>query len=509
MKPKILIVDDEASIRMLLTDVLEAVGNVAIEAKDGREAVETARAANPSVILMDVQMPVMDGITAVKILKSDPTLCAIPVVAVTAQAMNGDRERLLAAGFDEYLGKPVSIDEFRNVVSRLAKTTPVKEACAERAPEIRVSPARKSATAKVMVVDDDDRLRALLEARIESMGHEVVLAVDGEDAVEKANIELPDLILLDVMMPKLDGIAAAQRLKDSPQTGHIPIVMVTALGAVQDRVRALDAGADDFLTKPVDPIELKARVQSLLKIKAYNDHMRHYQQELESEVARKTESLQGALHKIQEFTFDTIYRLSRAAEYKDEDTGAHVRRVSHYAAAISRQMGQTDAFTEMLLYAVPMHDVGKIGIPDNILLKPGKLNPDEWQTMQMHTEIGPALLAGSDRELLQMAATIAWTHHERWNGSGYPRGLRGEDIPLVGRITAVADVFDALCSKRPYKEAYSVEKSLDIIRAKIGQHFDPRVVEAFLDVLPEILTIKEKFKDRQETISIHRERMMV
>ena len=203
-------------------------------------------------------------------------------------------------------------------------------------------------------------------------------------------------------------------------------------------------------------------------------------EELEAEVASKTEDLRAALRKIETATQDTIYRLSRAAECKDEDTGAHVQRVGHYAAAIARRTGQTAEFVDMLMYAAPMHDVGKIGIPDRILLKPGKLDSDEWRIMRTHTEIGAAILGGSDSEILRMAESVALTHHEKWDGSGYPRGLKGLDIPLPGRLTAIADVFDALCSRRSYKEPLPVDQSLDIIRKGREQHFDPEVVDAFL-----------------------------
>lgn len=350
---------------------------------------------------------------------------------------------------------------------------------------------------KVLVVEDEDRLRRMLEVRLEFMGYEVVVAVDGEDALVKVAESSPDIILLDVMMPKLDGYATARRLKDSPQTSHIPIVMVTSLCDVQDRVRALDAGADDFLTKPVDPTELKARVQSLLKVKAYNDHMLHYQQDLEFEVGKKTEALRKALQETQAATLDTIFRLSRAAEHKDKDTGAHIQRVSHYAAAVACRLGQSERFIELLLYAVPMHDIGKIGIPDRILLKPCKLDPDEWRIMQTHAEMGAFILAGSDSELLQIAEAIALTHHEKWDGTGYPHGLRGDAIPLAGRIAAIADVFDALCSKRPYKTAFPLEQSLDIIRGEAGKQFDPAVVDAFLTIQPEILDITSRFNDER------------
>ncbi|MDP2182023.1 MAG: response regulator [Actinomycetota bacterium] len=340
---------------------------------------------------------------------------------------------------------------------------------------------------KVLIVDDEERLRGVLEARVGAMGHEVLVAADGEEALARARSDSPDLILLDVMMPELDGFSVARILKDSPETSHIPIVMVTALSDVEDRVRALEAGADDFLTKPVEPTELTARVRSLLKVKAYNDYMRHHQEELELAVTNRTKELQFALDRLEVASLDTIYRLSRAAEYRDDDTGAHVKRVSHCAAIIASQMGQPAAFNDMVLRAAPMHDVGKIGIPDAVLLKPGKLNTEEWRIMQTHVEIGVNLLSGSDSELLQLAETIAGTHHERWDGAGYPNGLAGKTIPLAGRIAAVADVFDAVCSKRPYKEAMTPEDAFTLIVSESDGQFDPEVVDAFVAARDDIM----------------------
>lgn len=337
------------------------------------------------------------------------------------------------------------------------------------------------------MVDDDERLRSVLEARLVAMGHEVLVASDGLDALAVVERDDPDLILLDVMMPRLDGLSTVRMLKDSPSTSHIPVVMVTALAEVEDRVRALEGGADDFLTKPVDGTELRARVQSLLKVKRYNDHLRDYRRELEEAVEEKTRDLQSALSRLELATLDTIYRLARAAEFKDDDTGAHIERVSRYAHTLARRTGQSEVFNDMILWAMPMHDVGKIGIPDHILLKPGKLDPDEWRVMQTHAELGAALLSGSESELLRLAEIIARTHHERWDGTGYPNGLAGDTIPLVGRIAAVADVFDAICSKRPYKEAIPPEDAFGIIVSERGSHFDPWVVDTFVAARDEVM----------------------
>ena len=357
--------------------------------------------------------------------------------------------------------------------------------------------------AKILVVDDEDMDRRLMEVMLIPLGYDVILARNGEEALEKAWETSPDVILLDIMMPRMDGFEVTKRLKDDEKTKIIPIVMVTALGGVEDRVKALEVGADDFLRKPVERIELRARVQSLLKVKAYHDHMRNYQKELEAEVARRTEQLWEAFEKIKAASLETIHRLSQAAEYRDEDTFAHIQRMSHYAAAVARKMGLDDRSVETILYAAPMHDVGKIGIPDHILLKPTKPDPDEWEIMKQHTIIGARILEGSDAGFIKLAEVIALTHHEKWDGGGYPRGLKGKNIPLGGRITAIADVFDALTSKRPHrKEPFSVEESFAIIKEERGNHFDPEVVDGFFAAKDEILSIKEKCKDQDESLLV-------
>ena len=355
---------------------------------------------------------------------------------------------------------------------------------------------------KILVVDDENRNLRLMEALLIPLGYEVILARDGEEALEKVREIPPDVVLLDIMMPKMDGFEVARRLKKDEETKIIPIVMVTALKEVEDRIKALEVGADDFLTKPVDKVELKARAQSLLKVKAYNDYMRNYQKELEAEVAKRTKQLRRAFEKIKVASLDTIYRLSRAAEYKDEDTGAHILRMSNYSAVVARKMGLNEKSVEAILYAAPMHDIGKIGTPDRILLKPGKLDPGEWEIMKQHATNGGRILEGSDAGFIKLGEVIALTHHEKWDGSGYPKGLKGSKIPQAGRITAIADVFDALTSKRPYKEPFSLEKSFAIIKEGRGNHFDPDVVDAFFAIEDEILSIKAKYKDDQESLLV-------
>jgi len=355
----------------------------------------------------------------------------------------------------------------------------------------------------ILIVDDQPQNIDVLEAYIIPRGYEIIKAANGEEALEKLSGNQIDLILLDVMMPGMDGFEVTRRVRQDNAHRLLPIVLVTALQETEDRIKGIEAGCDDFISKPVDKTELLARIQSLLKVKDYNDLMSNYQKILESEVTKRTEELKHAFEKIKEASLETIYRLSIASEYKDEDTGAHIKRMSLYSAAVARRMGLNESTIETILYAAPMHDLGKIGIPDIILMKPAKLDPIEWEIMKLHTVIGAKILKGSDAEFVKLGETIAQNHHEKWDGSGYPGSLKGIEIPIAGRIAAIADVFDALTSKRPYKEPFSVEKSLTIIREGKGSHFDPDVADAFFAIQDEILTIREQYcEDNQPVFDI-------
>jgi len=356
------------------------------------------------------------------------------------------------------------------------------------APEAAAAGARPP---KIMVVDDEVLNRKLLLAMLKPQGYEVILAEDGADCLVKMEADPPDLVLMDIMMPNMNGFEVVTELKSRPHLALIPVVMVTALQDINDRIKALEVGADDFLAKPVDRMELRARVRSLLKVKAYNDHMAHYRRELEREVAARTEELRLVNAKLRDASLETIFRLARAAEYKDEDTGAHIISMSRISAYLAERLGLNSTVVERILYASPMHDIGKIGIPDRILSKNGPLNDEEWQIMRMHPIFGGQILEGSDIGFLNLGEVISLTHHEKWDGSGYPHGLAGNKIPLAGRITAVADVFDALRSKRPYKPPLTVEQTVDIIRAGRGTHFDPMVVDALLNNLDGVIKLWE------------------
>jgi putative two-component system response regulator len=352
----------------------------------------------------------------------------------------------------------------------------------------------------ILVVDDDDMTRLLMKTILSRMSYQVSEAVDGIDAWEKVPVLCPDLIILDVSMPRMDGLELTYKLKNEPNTKNIPIMIVSNHDEITDQVKAVEAGADDFLPKPVEQIILKAKVTSLLKIKSYNDYMQSYQTKLEDDVAKKTAKLKHAFDELEIankrlklYSLDTILRLSQAAEYKDQETGQHIQRIGYYIEIIGQKISLSHQEIEEFLYASPMHDVGKIGIPDNILLKPGKLNAEEWAVMQQHTTIGGKILSGSDSSTLKTAEIIALTHHEKWDGSGYPNNLKGSDIPMPGRITAIADVFDALTSKRPYKDAFSMEKAFAIMKDGQGKHFDPDLLDAFFAVKDDIIAIRNKY----------------
>jgi putative two-component system response regulator len=350
-------------------------------------------------------------------------------------------------------------------------------------------------TSTILAVDDQIENIELLEAYLEPEGFELVRAEDGFDALAKISGGRIDLVLMDVMMPGMDGFEATRRIRQDAENRLLPIILITALRGREDRVRGIEAGCDDFISKPVDSVELLARVRSLLKVKAYNDLLETYRRDLEAEVAARTAELTGAFGKIKSASLETIYRLSMASEYKDVDTGVHIKRMSLYSVAIACRMGFDENVVETILYAAPMHDLGKIGIPDRILTKPGKLDSQEWEIMKRHTQIGARILSGSEAEFIRLGATIALSHHEKWDGSGYPEGLSGADIPVSARITAIADVFDALTVKRPYKEPFTVEKSFAIILEGRGKHFDPDVVDVFFAIQDEILAIRKRFDE--------------
>ena len=323
----------------------------------------------------------------------------------------------------------------------------------------------------------------------------VKVAINGPMALKIAEKQAPDLILLDIMMPGMNGYEVCRKLKSSAQTSDIPVIFLTAMDQVENKTVGFEAGGTDYVTKPFEMIEVKTRVCSLLKAKIYNDYMAEYQQTLETEVAKRTAQLRVAKDQISKSFIETLFRLAISAEFKDTDTGAHILRIGQYAALIAKKMGRDDEFCQSLSYAAPLHDIGKIGIPDSVLLKPGKLDAEEWAIMQQHTLHGGAILEHSRSNILNLGRLIALSHHEKWDGSGYPNGTREIMIPLEGRIVALVDVYDTLISKRCYKDPMPIEKALSIIKEGREAHFDPQVVDVFLENLDEINAIRDTFQD--------------
>jgi putative two-component system response regulator len=346
--------------------------------------------------------------------------------------------------------------------------------------------------AKILIVDDQPANVMLLEKMLRAEGYvNVTTTTDPLQVADLYRQNSFDIVLLDLNMPQLDGFAVMAQLQLLEQDSYVPILVLTAQADAATRNRALESGAKDFLTKPFDRLEVLMRIRNMLEVRLLHNQVREQNLLLEQRVQERTQELS-------ETRLEIVRRLGRAAEYRDNETGLHIIRMSKFSELIGRGAGLDDRQCEMLLNASPMHDIGKIGIPDRILLKPGKFEPDEWEIMKTHAAIGCEILSGHPSELMEMARVIAESHHEKWDGSGYPHGLCGEDIPLVGRIVALADVFDALTSTRPYKEAWRVEDALQYIEENSSTHFDPALVSAFRAVLPGILAIKEAYAEPLE-----------
>ena len=366
-------------------------------------------------------------------------------------------------------------------------------------------------SARILVIDDEPTNIKVIQKYLKQYGYDNVRGItDPTIAISDIQNQLPDVVLLDIMMPRISGIEVLQQIRSNAATAHLPVIILTASCDRETKLAVLDRGATDFLAKPVDIYELMPRVRNALVQKRYHDRLRDYAKDLEHAVRQRTAELEASRKEV-------IYCLARAAELRDDDTGHHVLRVGQYAAVIGRALGLDEPTIELLEQAAQLHDIGKIGIPDEILLKPGQLDPEQYERMQRHAVLGKRIIQplpesagnrlkqhvyiGKDvldcgaSPVLQMAAQIALTHHEHWDGTGYPLGLAGEDIPLEGRITAVADVFDALASKRPYKPPLPVDQCFAMIELERGQQFDPRIVDAFLSCRSQVTAIQLQFAD--------------
>lgn len=333
-------------------------------------------------------------------------------------------------------------------------------------------------TARILICDDQEATVVLLERMLESAGYlNLSSTTDGRRAVELCAPSPPDLILLDLHMPGVDGFEVMRRLEPVLADAWLPIVVLTADATPEARRRALSSGAKDFIIKPLDQAEVLLRVENLLEVRFLQRVLRTQNEHLEAAVLRRTRDLNEA-------RFEALERLALAAEYRDDVTGEHVQRVGRTAALLYRALGRSEADEELMRLAATLHDVGKIGIPDAILLKPGRLTEQEYEAMKSHVLVSRRILSGSRSPLLRLSEEIALSHHEKWDGTGYPAGLSGEQIPLSGRTVAIADVFDALSHERPYKPAWPLQEATREIRDQSGRHFDPRLVDAFESLDP-------------------------
>ena len=351
--------------------------------------------------------------------------------------------------------------------------------------------------AKILIVDDEPANVLLLEKLLASEGYSRVRATtDPRRALEIYREEPQDLVLLDLRMPYLDGFEVMRAINEIERDSYPPILVLTAQADQSTRIRALNEGARDFLTKPIERRETLCRIRNALELRLLHNRLRAQKTALEDTVlARSCE--------LTETRLEVVRRLGRAAEYRDNETGLHILRMSKTSALLARHAGLSESECELILNASPMHDIGKIGIPDIILLKPGKLDAAEWGIMQSHTRIGAEILSGHDSELITTARDIALGHHEKWDGSGYPAGLAGEAIPIAARIAAVADVFDALTSVRPYKAAWPIDDAIREINRVAGSHLDPDLVTCFNDLLPEILKIRDEHAEPESGCYLH------
>lgn len=323
---------------------------------------------------------------------------------------------------------------------------------------------------RLLIVDDEPANLALLR-QILAPEYSLIFARSGTEALAAASKHGPSLILLDIEMPDMNGYDVCSKLKSNPETASIPVIFVTSLAEIGNETAGFEAGAVDYLVKPVSPPIVLARVRNHLSLVSASQLAQSYH--------------------------DAIYMLGEASEFKDADTGTHIWRMAAYSSALAAAAGWVDDDCKQIELAAPMHDIGKLGIPDAILHKPGKLDDSEFTVMKTHSAVGHKILSNSTAPLLKMAATIAHYHHEKWDGTGYPSGLVGEAIPEMARIVAIADVFDALTTKRPYKEIWPMDRVLETLETSSGSHFEPRLIQCFTDILPQILDIKNRWGDSE------------
>jgi putative two-component system response regulator len=647
---RILIIEDNPVNMELASDLLEVAGYQTIQADNAEDGIRMAQEHLPDLVLMDIALPGMDGLTATTILRQQPATSSIPIIALTAHAMRGDEDKALAVGCVGYITKPINTRSFSRMVKEFADQAPSAPAAprpapvapvvpapipvrvdapaptapapvpvfadsvpltiparVERAPEPAVTvldvpdamplaplplgpvasplmpanpispvalepvellpipsdpvtpatllrtaeadrlveppialapeipvakpavPAneditpylliprrgrggrsrkgeaialvQETSTARILVVDDDELNREMITAQLRMLGYEPTVVNDGFQALDAVD-DTYDLVLLDFMMPGMDGAEVCRQIREEKNLTDLPIIMVTALSNREDQLRAVQNGANDWITKPVDRNELQVRVKSQLKYKAAQDALRRHQRDLEATVRARTSELRKALEQVtseQERTneayLDTMHRLALASEFRDGFmAAAHIRCVGNYCAAIARGMGLPDNVSEVLLHASPLHDIGMLGIPEDVVAKGDGRNPDEELHFRDHTMLGARLLSGARSELLRAAEVIALSHHEKWDGSGYPHGRSGESIPLYGRICAVADTFDTITAYKGGEWQATNDEAKEVLLAGRGTDFDPAIVDAFFKQWHEIEMFQKRYR---------------
>lgn len=468
-----------------------------LTATDGHDALRLLKLHGDSVKLavLNTLLPILDGVSLCRTLRRSSKWQSLPVVLV------GDNERerqaSLEAGCDEYLNRPCSKAKLSEILAKAL--CPLNESVA--------TPTESSLS--VLVVDDTQQVRTVIRRFLTAQNLEVMEADSGEMMDRVLELKTPDLIILDIMLPKEDGLSILRRLKQSEATKEIPVIIVSGLGEVEIVAQALEDGATDYMTKPICSKRLNARVKNCRDTIRLRQLEREQKSQLEARNSFLKRRIEKQMENLKNSHQGTIFALSKLAESRDPETGEHLERLQEYCREICfalRDAGHyrdilSDTFIENLAAASPLHDVGKVGIPDAVLLKPGQLTREEFEIMKTHAQLGAdCLIAASEHcgnnPLIEMGIEIAQFHHEKWDGSGYPTGLSGESIPLSARILALGDVYDALTSKRVYKDAFSHEKSRDIITEGRGKHFDPRVVDAFMAVEEKFRSIRITFGDK-------------
>lgn len=461
----VLVIDDNHISRRIIEEELASAGMNVIMAESAEQGMDLARSHMPDMITLDLAVDGVGGLELISRLKSSEKTSRIPLVVVTGAGSQNGMEKALGAGAVAVFRKPFPCGKLGMFVNkRLA------------------SVSAKSRRRRILLVEDSETIRAITKYLLERKGHDVLEAsdgVEGWETLQKGADEI-DMVVTDINMPNMDGRRLVEKIRKESRFQFIPIIVSTTISEKENIKLLLNMGADDYIVKPFSSEEFIARIQSHLRVKSLyeelgrvNRKLAQFNETLERRVRERTAQLREA-------NLDAIYSLALAAEAKDDATGNHVHRIQRYCQALAAKLGISDVEAEEIGYSSIMHDVGKIAVPDEILKKPGKFTPEEFETMKAHTVNGEKILPF--KPFFAMARKIARSHHEKWDGSGYPDGLAGENIPLCARITAVADVFDALISKRSYKDEWPIEKAMAEMKQCSGSHFDPAVVDAMVEL---------------------------